>query len=145
MGVHVGPGVVVVMNPAPLVYVQLFHSGSGPDRHLRQKTAEVAALAYVLAPKVTWHLARSIKFEQNRTERGHFTFGYTVAANARYSAAVHEGARPHRVGKYPGAMRFRGTNGHVGRKGGYIFTDDVRHPGNRDNPFLMEALSALGM
>lgn len=149
MSVHKGPNVIVVMNPAPLVYVQLFHPASGPDRHLRSKTQEVARLAVAFAPKRTGHLARSVRAEQNRNELGRYTFGYEVSANARYSAAVHQGARPSVRSKWPGTMKFQGTNGHMGRKGrggvrsNIIFTEIVRHPGTPANPFLQKALIAM--
>lgn len=149
MSVHKGPNVIVVMNPAPLVYVQLFHPGSGPDRHLQSKTRDVARAAVVFAPKRTRHLARSIRAGQNRDERGRFTFGYEVSANARYAAAVHEGSRPSIRSKFPGVMMFQGTNGHLGRKGrgghrsNIIYTEIVRHPGTPANPFLQKALIAM--
>lgn len=151
MSVHKGLNVTVVMNPAPLVYVQLFHPASGPDRHLRQKTHQVASFARVLAPKRTRRLANSISASRNRDERGRFTFGYSVSANVRYAAAVHEGARPDVRSKFPGVMMFQGTNGHMGRKGrgghrsNVIYTEIVRHPGTPKNPFLKKALIALGM
>lgn len=143
MSVHKGANVVVVMDPAPLVYVKVFHPGSGPDRHLRGKNGDVARLATVLAPKRTGHLARSISRGQNRDEKGRYTFGYTVTASARYSVYVHEGTGPSMRSVFPGAMKFRGTNGHVGRKGGPIYTEVVRHPGTPANPFLQKALIAM--
>lgn len=143
MSVHKGANVVVVMNPAPLVYVQVFHPSSGPDRYLSRKTGDVARLATVLAPKRTGNLARSVSHGRNRDERGRYTFGYNVTASARYSVYVHEGTGPSMRSVFPGAMKFRGTNGHVGRKGGPIFTEVVRHPGTPANPFLQKALIAL--
>lgn len=151
MSVHVGPNVIVVMDPAPLVYVKLFHPASGPDRHLRSKTRQVASLARVLAPKRTRRLANSISMNQNRDERGRLTFGYEVSANVRYAAAVHEGARPSMRSKFPGVMMFQGTNGHLGRpraggaRSNIIYTEIVRHPGTPANPFLQKALIAMAM
>ena len=142
MSVHKGSNVVVVMDTAPLVYVKLFYPMSGPDRHLRNKAVQVANLASQIAPHQTWYLANSIRVSQNREEKGRYTFGYSVVANAGYARYVHEGTRPSRRGKYPGAMRFYGTNASAGRE---VFTDDVRHPGTPAQPFLRDALIEMAL
>lgn len=142
MSVHKGVNVVVVMDAAPVVYVKLFHPQSGPDRHLRSKAIRVANLARQIAPQRTGYLANSIRVSQNREEKGRYTFGYSVVANAGYARYVHEGTGPSRRGKYPGAMRFYGTNASAGRE---VFTDDIRHPGTRAQPFLRDALIGMAL
>lgn len=142
MSVHKGLNVVVRMDAPPIVYLKIFHPMSGPDRHLKQKTREVATLARAIAPKRTGWMASRIKASQSRDEKGRFTFGYHVSSPVRYSAYVHEGTKPHRYGKFPGAMSFWGTNGFSGQ---HVFTDDIHHPGNRAQPFLRDALIAMAL
>lgn len=142
MSVHKGSNVVVVMDHPSLVYVKLFHPMSGPDRHLRNKAIQVANLARQLAPQRTGYLANSVRVGQSRDEKGRYTFGYRVTANAGYARYVHEGTGPSRRGKYPGAMRFYGTNASAGRE---VFTDDVRHPGTPAQPFLRDALIEMAL
>lgn len=142
MSVHKGLNVVVVMDPAPLVYVKLFHPLSGPDRYLKKKTDSVAHMARLLAPKRTWWLANNIRASRNRDEKGRFTFGYSVSARTPYAMYVHEGTGPSRRGKFPGAMKFYGTKAYSGQ---LIFADDIRHPGTPANPFLKKALIAMAL
>lgn len=142
MSVHKGLNVTVRMDPAPLIYVKLFHPASGPDRHLQRKTSEVARLAVALAPKRTGWMASRIKASRNRDEKGRFTFGYSVTSPVRYSLYVHEGTKPHRYGKWPGAMQFWGTGRYMGK---LVTTNDVKHPGNRAQPFLQDALIAMAL
>lgn len=142
MSVHKGANVVVVMDAAPVVYVKLFYPMSGPDRHLRNKAIGVANLARQIAPQRTGYLANSVRMSQNREEKGRYTFGYSVVANAGYARYVHEGTGPSRRGKYPGAMRFYGTNASAGRE---VFTENVYHPGTRAQPFLRDALIAMSL
>lgn len=139
-GVYAGGNVVVVMDPAPLVYMKVFYPGSGPDRHIRRKTQEVAAVARLLAPRRSGRLASSISAEQNRDEKGRFAFGYRVSASVYYAGYVHEGTGPSIRSKFPGAMRFPGTNRFFGQE---IFTEVVQHPGTPAQPFLQNALAAM--
>ena len=139
-GVFVGSDVVVVMDPAPVIYTTVFHSGSGPDRFIKRKAEEVAILARELAPKRTGALAASISVDQSRNERGQFSFGYEVGTAVRYAAPVHQGAAPHVISKFPGVMSFPGTNEFAGQ---VIKTEVVNHPGNRATPFLQDALVAM--
>src|SRR5680860_94261 len=117
-GVFVGKDVVVVMDPAPVVFVNVFHTGSGPDRHIKDKANEVATLAKALAPKRTGRLAASIRVDPTRHSNGRFGFGYNVIAHARYAVPVHEGADPHimvSAGGF-GTMKFMGTNAFAGNQ-----------------------------
>lgn len=60
-----------------------------------------------------------------------------VGSNVDYLLPVHEGARPHIiVPKSKKALKFQ-------KSGKTIFTKRVRHPGNKPNPFLRDALQAV--
>ena len=129
----------VRMDSPPVAYVKIMGPGSGAERNLRKRTRAVASLAFVLAPKHTGRLARSISASQNRDERGRFSFGFTVVASAPYSGYVHEGTGPSVRQTFPRAMKFMGTNSFEGQK---IWTDIVYHPGTPAQPFLARALVA---
>lgn len=129
----------VRMDSAGSVYVRLLGRRSGADRDVKRRANAVARRAYVLAPKRSGNLARSVRASQNRDERGRFTFGYTVSASAPYAGYVHEGTGPSLRQSYPGMMRFPGTNAWAGQT---VYTEIVRHPGTPANPFLQRALSA---
>lgn len=140
MSVHASSGVVVVMDPDPVVYAKVFYSGSEPDRFLRKKARNVALTARVLAPRRTGRLASSIRVDQNRDERGHYAFGFSVYTRTPYAGYVHEGTGPHVYFSYPKKMRFKGTNAWAGQT---IFTDMIDHPGTPAQPFLQKALIEL--
>lgn len=151
-GTYVSGGVRVSMDPAPVVYTKLFYPTSGPDRHLRKEAVKVATLAKELAPKVSGRLANSITVDQNRTKKGEFSFGFKVYTPIYYGLYVHEGTAPHVMNTYPDRMKFLGTNGHPMKKPfrkmpksyPFVVTPIVHHPGNSANPFLQEALFAMG-
>lgn len=137
-GVFVGTNNVVIMDSAPVVYAHVFHTGSGPDRHIKRKADEVAILAKSLAPKRTGALAASIRVDQTRNELGQYAFGYHVQAGTGYGAYVHEGTGPSvRVAH---KMSFWGTNHRLGSR---VVTNVVHHPGTPAQPFLEEALVAM--
>lgn len=130
--------VVVIMDPAPVVYVKVFHEGSGPARHLGRKADAVAVLARTLAPKRSGRLASTIKVDRNRNELGQYTFGYSVSAGTSYGYYVHEGTGPsprwpnnQKVMKWPGS------------RGDIAYHDFVMHPGTPAVPFLQNALVAM--
>lgn len=138
-GVYAGGGAVVVMNPPPIVYVDVFHTGSGPDRHLRKKADAVAIMGRTLVPKRTGRLASTIKAQQNRNEKGHYAFGYKVSAGTSYGYYVHEGTGP--SPRWPNnrkVMKFQGS-----RDGNILYRDFVMHPGTPAQPFLQDALVAM--
>lgn len=137
-GVYTGGGATVVMNPPPLVYVEVFKTGSGPDRHLRRKAVAVALTAKVIAPRRTGRLAASISVDQNRNERGQYAFGYAVSAGTGYGYYVHEGTGPSLRQTFPNVMKFQGS-----RDARTVYTDIVRHPGTPAQPFLQAALFAM--
>lgn len=142
-GVHTGGGVTVIMDPSPIVYAKVFHSGSGPDRHLRRKAQDVAILASEKAPIKSGRLKGSIRVEQNRNELGRFAFGYRVYTRVPYAGYVHEGTGPSiRYGaNTPNMkMKFSGTNQYMGD---YVFPRVVFHPGTPAQPFLQNALIAM--
>ena len=138
-GVYTGGGVTVVMEPAPIVYVKLFHPGSEPDRHLLKKAEAVAHLAQQIAPRgETGLLASSIKVDRNRNERGQYAFGYNVYTRVAYAGYVHEGTKP--SPRWPNnhkVMKFAGSRGDI------VYRDFVMHPGTRAQPFLQNALVAM--
>lgn len=137
-GVYAGGGATVVMNPPPIVYVEVFKTGSGPDRHLRKKAQAVASTAKAMAPRRTGRLAASISVDQNRNERGQYAFGFSVSAGTGYGYYVHEGTGP--SPRWPTnrrVMKFRGSRGDV------VFRDFVMHPGTPAQPFLQNALVAM--
>lgn len=137
-GVYTGGGATVVMDPPPVVYVKVFHPGSGPDRHLKKKTEAVAMLARDLVPKRTGLLLSTIKAEQNRNELGRFAFGYKVSAGTRYGYYVHEGTGPSpRWAVNRKVMKFQGSGGDI------VYRDFVMHPGTPAQPFLQNALAAM--
>lgn len=137
-GVYVGGGATVVMDPPPVVYVKVFHTGSGPDRHLRKKAEAVAVLARTIAPVRTGLLKSTIRADQNRNERGQYAFGFAVSAGTRYGYYVHEGTGP--SPRWPNghkAMKFHGSLGDT------AYRDFVMHPGTPKQPFLQDALIAM--
>lgn len=139
-GVYVGGGATVIMNPPPVVYVEVFHPGSGPERHLRRKADSVALTARVMAPRRSGALAASISVDQNRDELGRYSFGFKVYTPIYYGGYVHEGTGPSVRSKFPGTMRFMGTGRYFGQE---IFTEVVYHPGTPAQPFLRDALVAM--
>lgn len=138
-GVQTGRGVTVVMDPAPVVYVKVFHEGSGPARHLGLKADAVAILARSFAPVgSTGRLAASIRVDRNRNELGQYTFGYKVYTPIYYGGYVHEGTGPSpRFNDTRKAMKFSGNGGER------VYRDFVMHPGTPSQPFLQNALVAM--
>ena len=137
-GVYTGGGATVVMDPPPVAYVKVFHSGSGPDRHLRKKAEAVAIMARSLAPVRSGRLKSTISASQNRDEKGRFAFGYTVSAGTGYGYYVHEGTGP--SPRWPSnrkVMKFPGASGDT------VYRDFVMHPGTPAQPFLQDALVAM--
>ena len=137
-GVFVGGGATVVMDPSPVVYVKVFHTGSGPDRHIRKKANDVAILARTLVPKRTGRLASTISVAQNRDEKGWYSFGYKVSAGTSYGHYVHEGTGP--SPRWPDSrkvMKFLGSGQDI------VYRDFVMHPGTPAQPFLQDALIAM--
>lgn len=137
-GVYVGGGATVVMEPPALVYVEIFHPASGPDRYLRRKVEAVATQARINAPKRTGRLAATIRADQNRNEKGQYAFGYRVSVGTSYGYYVHEGTGPsprwpnnQKVMKWPGS------------RGDIAYRDFVMHPGTPAQPFLQDALIAM--
>jgi len=137
-GVYTGGGATVVMNPAPVVYVKVFHPSSGPERHLRRKAESVALTARVIAPRRTGRLAANIKVDQNRNELGRYAFGFKVYTPVYYGGYVHEGTAPSPRWPVEGkAMKF------LGRRNDIAYADFVMHPGTPAQPFLQNALVAM--
>lgn len=138
-GVYVGGGATVVMDPPPVVYVKVFHPGSGPDLNAKARANRVAILAKQNAPKASGRMASAIYAEQNRNELGQYAFGYKVVSPVYYSHYVHEGTSP--SPRWPDSrrvMRFTGSRPEVG------YRDFVMHPGISAQPFLQNALVAMG-
>lgn len=135
--VFVGGGATVVMNPPSVIYVQAFHPGSGPDRHLKRKTVGVMLTAKVLAPRRTGALAASVGMTQNRDEKGQYSFGYKVFAGTDYGYYVHEGTRP--SPRWPSNRKVMKWPGYDGP----VYRDFVMHPGTPAVPFLRDALVAM--
>jgi hypothetical protein len=96
-------------------------------------TERVVQQARADAPERTGHLKRTLVSEPVR-RTGPWSLESGVAATAHYAAAVHEGARPHLI-RPRNARALRFTVG-----GRVVFTQLVRHPGNRSNPFLSRAV-----
>lgn len=140
MSVHTGGGATVIMDPPPLVYVNVFRKASGPDGHIKRRANAVAFSARSIVPRRTGRLMASINVAQNRDEHGNFSFGYKVWAETPYAHYVHEGTAPHVYFSHPGKMRFAGTNRFSGQ---VVFTDMIDHPGTPANPFLQDALVAM--
>lgn len=140
-GVYVGKDVVVDMDPPPVVYLKSFHPGSGPDRMNKRQAEAVAILARDLAPVSSGRLKASIRADQNRNERGFYTFGHNVYAETPYAYYVHEGTGP--SPRWPDArkvMKWDGT-----RDATVVHRDFVMHPGTPAVPFLQDALVAMVM
>lgn len=138
-GVYTGGGATVVMNPPSVVYVQVFHPGSGPERHLRKKAEAVAVMARSLVPKRSGRLASTINASQNRDEKGRYAFGFAVSAGTPYGYFVHEGTGPSpRWAVNRKVMKFPGSRGDI------VYRDFVMHPGTPAQPFLQNALVAMG-
>lgn len=137
-GISTGGNATVVMDRPSAVYVKVFHTGSGPDRHLRAKAERVAIFARAIAPKRTGLLASTIRADQNRNERGQFAFGFAVSAGTSYGYYVHEGtgASPRWPNNHK-AMKFHGSAGDT------AYRDFVMHPGTPKQPFLQDALVAM--
>jgi hypothetical protein len=137
-GIEAGSGVVVIMDPAPVVYLKVFHTGSGPDRTARANARKVAIMAEALAPTATGRLKASIHASQSRNERGRFTFGYDVVADVPYAYYVHEGTGP--SPRWPNSRKVMHWHG---RQGDFPYRDFVMHPGTPAVPFLRDALVAM--
>lgn len=96
-------------------------------------TRRISAAAKIRVPVKTGNLGRSIEPDPirfvapMRVETG-------VTANARYAAAVHDGARPHTILPKNGPFLV-----FPGRGGRTVFARIVHHPGNRARPFLANA------
>lgn len=137
-GVYAGGGVVVVMDPALLVYLKTCYPGSAPDRMTKKNAEAVAIMARAIAPKRSGALASTVQVSQNRDEHGRFAFGYAVSAGTSYGYFVHEGTGP--SPRWPNdrkAMKFHGSGGDV------VYRDFVMHPGTPAQPFLQDALIAM--
>ena len=141
MAVFVGGGATVVMDLSSVIYVKVFHPGSGPDRNARQRAQRVAITAMGLAPFRTGRLAGSIRASQNRNELGQYAFGYQVSADTPYALYVHEGTGP--------SPRWPNENNKVmkwnGSRGDLVYRDFVMHPGISAQPFLRDALVAMAV
>ena len=137
-GVYVGGGATVVMDPPPLIYVKVFHPGSGPERHLRKKAEAVAVMARTLAPVKSGRLKTTIRASHNRDEKGRYAFGFAVSAGTPYGYFVHEGTGPSpRWAVNRKVMKFPGSGGDL------VYRDFVMHPGTPAQPFLRDALVAM--
>lgn len=138
-GVYTGGGATVVMDPPPIVYVKVFHPGSGPERHLGRKAEAVAITARAGAPVgETGRLKAGIKVDRNRDELGQYAFGFKVYTPVYYGYYVHEGTGP--SPRWPvrrKVMRFAGSGGVP------VYRDFVMHPGTPAQPFLQNALIAM--
>ncbi len=137
-GVYTGGGATVVMDPPPVVYVKVFHEGSGPARHLGKKADAVAILARTIAPKRTGLLADNIYVSRNRNELGQYAFGYKVYTPIFYGGYVHEGTGPS-----PRWPETRAKMRWTGNAGEFVYRDFVMHPGTPANPFLTKSLVAM--
>lgn len=139
-GVFTGGGATVVMDPPPVVYVNVFHTGSSPDRRARANAQRVALTAKNTAPVKTGLMASQIYASQNRDELGRYAFGYKVVSPVYYSHYVHDGTGP--SPRWPNAgnkvMEFEGS-----RDGLLTYRDFVMHPGISAQPFLQNALGAM--
>jgi hypothetical protein len=115
------------------------YSPSGPIfRKVFLWSAEVRAVATVLAPKQTGQLAGSNHVQMN-THAG-FVVG-EVSFTARHALWVHEGtgiygSRRRPIRAHGKAMKFPGRV--PGRRGGFIYARTVS--GQRGKPFLVMAL-----
>lgn len=138
MTVYTGGNATVVMDSAPVVYVKVFHEGSGPARHLGRKAEAVAITARANAPKKTGYLSRNIFVDRNRNELGRFAFGYQVYTPVFYGGFVHEGTGP--SPRWPDENK---TMKWGGREGVAVHRDFVMHPGTPANPFLQNSLVAM--
>lgn len=95
------------------------------------RTATVTAQS--IAPVRTGALRAGIR-EMPIQRTGPWSLESGVESTARYSAPVHEGARPHVIRpRFARALRFE-VNGRV------VFAQRVNHPGNRAQPFLRNAV-----
>lgn len=137
-GVYAGGGVAVVMDQPSVIYLKEFHPGSGPDRMNKRQAEAVAILADVLAPMATGRLKASIRVDQNRNERGFYTFGHNVMAETPYAYYVHEGTGP--SPRWPNSRRVMKWEG---RYPPTAYRDFVMHPGTPSQPFLQDALVAM--
>lgn len=137
-GVYTGGGATVVMDPAPVVYVKVFHEGSGPARHLGKKADAVAIYARQTAPQKTGYMSRNIFVNRNRNELGRYAFGYQVYTPVFYAGFVHEGTGP--SPRWPNSRKFMKFAGNAGDFG---YADFIMHPGISAQPFLQNALIAM--
>lgn len=139
-GVYTGGGATVVMEPPSLVYVKVFRAASGPDRFVKRKAEQVAVKARMLAPVRSGALKASIRADQNRTERGQYTFGYSVSASTPYVTYVHEGTGP--SPRWPNTRKVMKWGDRF-NPAVSVYRDFVMHPGTPAQPFLQNALVAV--
>jgi hypothetical protein len=95
--------------------------------------SRVATTARQIAPERSGELKRLIRPDAVRRV-GPWSLASGVSSLARYSAPVHEGARPHVIRpRNARALRFM-----IGDR--VVFARRVNHPGNAPNPFLRNAV-----
>lgn len=104
-------------------------------RYIRRLGETVLAFAKAKASVRTGNLKRSIGM---KVDRGALTgYGVIVGSDVRHALVHHQGAKPHVIrASGQGFLKFRGSNGTV-------YARQVRHPGSRANPYLLEALRAV--
>lgn len=96
---------------------------------------ETTNLAKARAPRDTGRLANSIGGsiqEAPNSVRG------TVGTRVKYSMAIHEGARPHKIRprREGGTLKF-----YWARVGAVVYFKSVNHPGVGSTPFLTSSLA----
>lgn len=103
---------------------------------LASVTRRIANQARADVPVKTGNLGRSIREDEIRFI-GPFVAESGVTAHAPYSAAVHQGTRPHVIRpRRAEALRFE-----IG--GRVVFSKLVHHPGVRGRPFLRNAAERI--
>lgn len=101
--------------------------------------SQIVEAARLRAPGgVTGNLRRQIRADPI-VPVGALTTRGGVTSHAEYSAAVHEGARPHVIRAAPGRNLAFAWGGRM------VFLKEVHHPGNKPNPFLTAAAHAVLM
>lgn len=114
------------------------HVMSQLDKFARSFVRQVAVEAKTLAPVRSGNLKGKISADPVRRV-GPWRIETGVTSAAKYSAPVHEGARPHVIrARNAPVLSFFWPK--VGRR---VAFKSVNHPGNAPNPFLTKAVDVV--
>jgi hypothetical protein len=105
---------------------------TGVGYHMNRIAAEIKRRAVKQVGKDTGKLAKSIRWEYERTASGQ---ARRIFADNEIAMIHHEGTRPHVINPNDGKILTFSS-----KRGATVFTDQVMHPGTAPNRFLSDQL-----